>query len=55
MEPPTHQMTPTCDTEKRIDYVLATKSFVAGGVREIIINAIRRQGISDHAAVVALL
>lgn len=47
--------TPTCDTEKRIDYVLATKSFVVGGVREIIINDIRRQGISDHAAVVALL
>ena len=35
--------TPICDSGKRIDYALATASLTACGVREIIINAIRKQ------------
>lgn len=46
---------PTCDTGKRIDYVLATKGLSTCGVREIIVNSIRKQGLSDHAAIIALL
>lgn len=42
---------PTANTNKRIDYALATKEVFDKGVVEIMLNYIRKERITDHAAI----
>lgn len=43
---------PTANTNKRIDYALSTRNLYERGVYEVILNYIRLENFTDHAAIV---
>lgn len=46
--------TPTADTQKRIDYALASSGMIEKGIKTFIINSIRRNHHTDHAGIAVI-
>lgn len=46
--------TPTANTQRRIDYALASDGIISKGAKTMIINSIRRNNNTDHAGVAVI-